>query len=413
MNSHDAYAALRYRDYVLFSVGRVIATLAGQMRAVALGWQIYDLTHSALALGYVGLVQVIPSISLALWAGHIADRRDRRAILLSTQTARILIFLALIAATRLTFHTVGYFYAILFLDGIIIGFQGPAASALLPQLVPAEVFPNAITWRTTLFQLSSLAGPLLGGWMLNAHNDPAQVYAVGAALSLASLGALVWMKPQPFTSTTHHEPMLQSLMSGVRYVIHNRIVLAAMTLDLFAVLFGGAVALLPIYAKDILHVGPAGLGALGAATSAGAILMAVSLVHRPPIRRSGQALLGAVAAFGVAMIGFGLSKSFVLSFLFLTLSGAVDNVSMVIRSTLIQGMTPNEMRGRVSAVNGVFVSTSNELGRFESGLAAQIFGTVPSVVLGGTLTLGVVAVASWLWPELRRLGSLETLTSKR
>ncbi len=405
----DPYAALKERDYLLFSIGRVIASFAGQMRTVALGWQIYEWTRSPLALGYLGLTQVVPAISLALWAGHIADRRDRRGILIFTQGVRAVTFLALIVASASPSHAVGPIYAILFVDGIIIGFQGPAASALLPQLVPESVFHNAMTWRTTLFQVSSLAGPLLGGWALSWRHNAGDVYALGAAVSLFATGLHLLMRPRPFTSSTAHEPALQSITNGIRFVRGRQVILGAMTLDLFAVLFGGAVALLPIFARDIFHVGPTGLGILGAAESLGAVTMALTLVHAPPIRRSGRALLGCVGGFGVAMIGFGLSRHFASAFLFLALAGAVDNVSMVIRSTLIQGKTPNEMRGRVSAVNGVFVSTSNELGRFESGLVAQWLGTAPSVVFGGAMTLVVVTMAAWRWPKLRDLGRLDDL----
>jgi MFS family permease len=303
-------------------------------------------------------------------------------------------------------------YALLFLYGVGQGFQGPAASSLMPQLVEPEDFPNAVAWRTTMFQGSAMVGPILGGLILGWHRNPAHVYACTALAETVAVIGFLRLKSYPLKAVRHDEPILQSLLSGIRYVKEKQVILGAMTLDLFAVLFGGVVGLLPIFARDILHVGPRGLGALGSATSVGAILMAFTLVHRPPMRRAGRVMLGSIAVFGLCMIGFGLSRSFALSLLLLALSGAADNVSMVVRSTLIQGMTPNEMRGRVSAVNGVFVGASNELGRMESGLAAQMLGVVPSVLFGGTMTLLVVLTAAWRWPKLRDLGSLEEAVSR-
>ncbi|MBW3623703.1 MAG: MFS transporter [Armatimonadetes bacterium] len=412
MSAHDPYAALRYPDFLKFSLARVIAALGGQMQAVAVGWQIYELTRHPLALGLIGLAQVVPSIGLALLAGHIADRYSRKTILYFTQTTLVLGSFALIYATYAFPQNVLPLYLILFLEGFALGFQGPAGAALMPQIVSPAHFPNAVTWRTTIFQASALIGPMLGGYILHLQKNPAHVYACTALAGILSICGLIWMGSYPAQTAKQHEPLMQSLTGGIRYVRNNQVVLGAMTLDLFAVLFGGAVGLLPVFARDILHVGPLGLGALGSATSAGAILMAISLVHRPPIRRSGWTLMISVALFGVAMIGFGLSRNFWLSFFFLAVSGAVDNVSMVIRSTLIQGMTPNEMRGRVSAVNGIFVGASNELGRMESGVAATLLGTVPSVIFGGFMTLGVVALSAWRWPRLRNLGSLEEQVSR-
>ncbi|HEY3280994.1 MAG TPA: MFS transporter [Armatimonadota bacterium] len=405
---HDPFAALRHRDFALFILSRTIASMGGQMVAVAVGWQIYAITHQAFALGMMGMVQAVPAITLALWAGHVADRHDRRRILLGTESILILTSLGLVAVTswRLPYY---WIYAVLFFRGLAGGMQGPSQAALMPQLTPGADFPNAVTWRTTLFQVAAVVGPALGGVLLAHRRNPADVYAAEAVIGVLSLTAMTFMASRPVEPHDPEEPVLQSILGGIRFVRRQKAVLGAMALDLFAVLFGGAVALLPVFARDILHVGPVGLGILRAASSAGGMLTAIALLRRPPLRRSGPLLLAVVAAFGLTMIGFGLSRWFWLSMVFLAISGAVDNVSMVIRGTVVQAMTPNAMRGRVSAVNGVFIGASNELGAFESGVAAKYLGTVPSVVLGGTMTLVVVALAALSWPELRRLGRLDQL----
>jgi hypothetical protein len=379
------------------------------MQSVAIGWQIYEISRSPLALGYMGMAQAIPALSLALIGGHVADRRDRRAVLLVTQMMMVLASVGLVISTYGFHGSVLPLYAMLFLIGVAQGFQGPAFSALTPDLIPQEDYSNAYTWQTVLFQFSALAGPLLGGYVLRWHYDPAHVYIIKAALGLVAFAALFAIKPRPSAPPPEGESLRESLTSGLRFVWNRPVILAPITLDLFAVLFGGAVALLPIFAKDILHVGPVGLGYLTAATSAGGILMAGFMTHRPPIQRSGAVLLWCVAWFGVAMIGFGLSKNFYLSFFFLAMSGAADNVSMVIRSTLIPALTPKAMWGRVASVDNIFVGASNEIGAFESGVAAKFLGTVPSVVLGGMMTLVVVVATAWKWPELRNLGPLDRL----
>jgi MFS family permease len=408
-NEHDPFLALRHPEYRQFLLGAFVASIGSQMQGVAIGWQVYDITHSPLSLGFIGMVQAIPALSLALFGGHLADRRDRRNILFITQTVYFLGSLALFAATRRMPGAVWPIYAILFAEGIARGFQGPAMSSLTPLLVPPPVFPSAVTWRTASFQLSALAGPILGGFLIDWNRDPSHVYAVNAALGAIAFATLFFIQPRPAPPAPEKESLKESLMQGVHFVRTHPALLGPITLDLFAVLFGGAVALLPVFAKDILHVGPDGLGLMRAAPSVGAMLMAIYLIRRPPIQKSGKALLLNVALFGVAMIGFGLSKNFIVSLLFLALSGAVDNVSMVIRSTVEQSLTPNPMRGRVSAVHGIFVGASNELGAFESGVAAQWLGTVPSVAAGGFMTLVVVGTTAWIWPEMRNLGPLDQL----
>jgi MFS family permease len=406
-NRHDPYAAFRHAEFRDYLIGRLASSVGSRMQSVAIGWQIYDLTNSPLALGYMGMAQAIPALSLALIGGHIADRRDRRAVLLVTQLAMVAASAGLIFSTYGFHRSVLPLYAMLFLMGIARGFQSPAYAALTPDLIPQKDYSNAYTWQTVLFQFSALAGPLLGGYILRWRYDPAHVYMVEVVLGLVAFATLFAIKPRPAPPLDEEESLMDSLTSGLRFVWRRPLILAPITLDMLAVLFGGAVALLPIFAKDILHVGPVGLGYLTAATSAGGVLMAGFMTHRPPIRRAGASLLGCVALFGVAMIGFGLSKNFYLSFFFLAMSGAVDNVSMVIRSTLIPALTPKAMWGRVSSVDNIFVGTSNEIGAFESGVTAKFLGTVPSVVLGGIMTLVVVAATALKWPELRKLGALD------
>jgi MFS family permease len=300
---------------------------------------------------------------------------------------------------------VAWMYAMLLLGSVGRAALWPAGQALLPQLVPLEAFGSAVTWRSTAFQIASVAGPALGGFMIGLQHTATWVYVVDAALAAVNCYCICRIKPRPVTRTGE-AASLKTLLAGFRYVRDNKLILAALTLDLFAVLLGGATALLPIYAKDILRVGPMGLGWLRAAPAVGAFCMAVTLSHLPPLRRAGRALLLAVTAFGAVTIVFGLSTWFWLSLLMLACCGAADNISVVIRHSLVQLGTPDDMRGRVSAVNSVFISASNELGSFESGLVARFFGPVMSVVSGGIGTIVVVALAAWIWPEIRKLQKL-------
>lgn len=401
---HDPYAALRYRDYRLFLSGRVCSTLGQQMLDVAVGWELYERTHSAFALGLVGLVLVVPIVALALPAGHAADRFDRRRIVLVTQVVLAAGSLAL-AWLSFTRGPVALIYVCLFAIGIALAFNRPATAALLPQLVPTADFANAVTWNSSGFQIASVAGPALAGAVIGIRHHAGPVYVLDAVLALVFLASVWGIAGRPVARASE-EVTLASLLRGLGFVWRTKVILAAITLDLFAVLFGGVTVLLPIFAKDILRVGPVGFGWLRAAPSVGALGMAVALTHRPPMRRAGRSLLRAVAGFGVATIVFGLSRSFLLSLAMLVLIGALDNISVVIRSTLVQLRTPDEMRGRVSAVNGVFVYTSNELGGFESGATAALLGPVVSVVAGGVLTILVVLLVARAWPELREMRSL-------
>ena len=408
---HDSYASLRHRPFRLFIVSGFTMTAAAQVQGVVVAWQIYTRTKDPFSLGLVGLAEVIPFISVALFAGHVADRVDRRRLALVALCALALCSVALLALAvpfdRGTLRPVWPLYAVIFGTGIARSFIQPARTALTSQLVPRALYANATTWRSSAGQTASVAGPAIGG-LLYALGGATLAYVVVVALMGVAVGAMLLM-PSPgrvAPPAGERESMRESLAGGLRFVVRQPVVLGAISLDLFAVLFGGATALLPVFADTILHVGPRGLGVLRAAPAAGAVLMSLVLAHRPPFRRAGAALLASVAAFGLCMIGFGLSRNFALSALLLALSGMVDNVSVVIRSTLIQVMTPAHLLGRVASVNSIFVGSSNEIGAFESGLAAKLIGTVPSVVLGGMMTLAVVGTVGWKLPELRRLGRI-------
>lgn len=391
----------------------MLGVVGWQMLQVALGWELYERTHSALALGMVGLVTAIPVVVLALPAGHLADRMDRKKIVVIAQGVFILMSLSL----ALVSHSSGPIYlmfAILLVRGVAQAYNNPARSALLPRLVPAEVFGNAVTWSSSGFQIAAVVGPALGGLVIALEHRATGAYLIDAILTSTYLAMLVAIRGDQGTrveaSSTALKPRermtLQSLAAGMRFVMDTKVILAALTLDLFAVLFGGATALLPIFAKDILHVGPEGLGWLRAAPSVGALIVMLTIAHRPPMQKTGWTLIWAVTGFGIATIVFGLSRSFGLSMAMLLILGGLDGISMIIRGTLVQLWTPDEMRGRVSAVNSVFIDMSNELGGFESGALAAAVGPVVAVVGGGIGTVIVVASVAWAWPELRRLGSL-------
>jgi MFS family permease len=369
---HDPFAALRFRDYRLFMIGRVLMFTGAQMQTVAIGWELYERTNSAMVLGGVGLAQVLPMIALSLIAGHVADRSDRKRTML--------ISVMLLALCSLTLAVISYqrgsivlVYTCLVLIGVARAFLKPASDALMWQLIPVSVFTNAATWNSTSFQLATVIGPALGGFAIAALKSATAVYVLAAIAALLCFVLTVALREQ--NTTLSKEPIsLKALSAGAKFIWQNQLVLAAMTLDLFAVLLGGAVALLPIFAKDILHVGPLELGYLQAAPSIGALIMAVILTHLPPLRKAGPALLWSVVGFGIVTTIFGLSRSLWLSLLMLVLSGALDSISVVIRHTLVQIRTPDYLRGRVAAINNVFISASNELGDFESGFTAALFG---------------------------------------
>lgn len=404
---HDAFAALRYRDYRLFIIGRTLLFIGTQMQTVALGWELYERTGSALVLGGIGLAQVTPMILLTLIAGQVADSFRRKPIwLISVGVLALCSFgLAVISYTH-TQNAIILIYAILILTGIARAFLKPASDALLFQLIPVTAFTNAATWNSSSFQLASVVGPALGGMAIAVMKGATGVYIMAAIAGLLCFLSTAMIKEPAFTRSKERISF-KALASGAKFVWDNQLILAAISLDMFAVLLGGAVALLPIFAKDILHVGPFELGCLQAASSIGALIMAVTLAHLAPLRKAGPALLWSVVGFGVVTIIFGLSRSYWLSLLMLLLSGALDAISVVIRHTLVQIRTPDNLRGRVAAINSVFISASNELGSFESGLAAAFLGPVVSVVAGGVGTILVVIAVATIWPQIRNLGALE------
>ncbi|QXE22508.1 major facilitator superfamily MFS_1 [Richelia sinica FACHB-800] len=374
------------------------------MQTVALGWELYERTGSAMALGGIGLAQVLPMIALTIISGHVADKSDRKTI---TLLSILLLIFCSLALTVISYHRGAVFlvYGCLLLTGVARAFLKPAGDALMWQLIPTSAFTNAATWNSSSFQLASVIGPALGGLAIALFGSATGVYILAALAALSCFALTAAIKPQ--TTTFAKEPISwKSLAAGAEFVWKNQIILAAITLDLFAVLLGGAVALLPVYAKDILQVGPVELGYLQAAPSIGALIMAALLVYLPPIQKAGPALLWSVVGFGVVTIIFGFSRWMWLSLLMLALSGALDSISVVVRHTLVQIRTPDHLRGRVAAINSVFISASNELGGFESGAVAALFGPVFSVVSGGIGTILVVVATALIWPEIRKLGAL-------
>ncbi|NEU72751.1 MFS transporter [Hassallia byssoidea VB512170] len=400
----DAFAALRIRDYRLFIIGRVLLFTGFQIRNIAVGWELYDRTGSAMVLGGVGLVQVLPIFALTLIAGHVADKCDRKRIMMITVLLSCLSSLGLAVASY-TQAPIYLVYACLLLTGAARAFNKPASDSLLWQLIPNSLFTNAATWNSSSFQLASVMGPAIGGYAIASLGSATGVYIIAAFITFLSFVSVTLIK-KPKTILSKEPLSIKALSAGAKFVWQNQLILAAITLDLFAVLFGGATALLPIFAKDILRVGPIELGYLQAAPSIGALIMALILVHSPPLRKAGKALLLSVIGFGVVTIIFGLSRWFWLSLLMLALSGAFDNISVVIRQTLVQIRTPDYLRGRVAAINGVFISASNELGGFESGLAAALFGPVVAVVGGGIGTILVVIAVASIWSGIGKLGAL-------
>jgi MFS family permease len=400
-----AYAVLRHRDFRLYLLARFIASVGQQMVTVAIGWELFERTHSALALGLVGLTQMVPMILFTLPAGHLADTRDRKQIILGMTLLIGLasLGLALVSVLR---GPVSWVYGCLFMMGSARTFLWPASSAFLPQLVSRQLFPRAVTWNSGSFQLSSVLGPAAGGGIIALTGRAATVYAINAAAILICF-VLIKLLHARQAPPIRQAMTLASLSAGFQFVFASPVILGVITLDLFAVLLGGATALLPVYAKDILRVGPTGLGLLQAALPIGSLVSALVLAHRPPLQKAGRAMLWAVTAFGLGSIGFGLSTTFWLSLLMLAVCGATDNISVVVRQTLVQLLTPDEKRGRVSAVNSLFIGTSNELGGFESGTVAHLLGPVFSVVSGGIGTILVVAAVALTWPEIRRYGRLE------
>ncbi len=435
--SRDPYAAFRFRSYALYALGNFIAITGRQMLTIAIEWEVYARTHSASALGLVGLVAAVPVVVLSLPAGHLADRFSRRSIILLTQASSAVCSICLAVVSwqhlnlpRLTillrtndslrliasacerhagFHfddlSLPLIYLLMLLSASIRTFGWAARSSFFPTLVPRETFANAVTWNSSIFQVSCVLGPAVGGLLIVRLGFPF-IYSLDAICALAFFFLVLPIEK------IREAPRValgawQSLGQGIRFVLSRKMILATITLDLFAVLLGGATALLPIFADQILHCGPIGLGWMRAAPAIGAFVMAVTIAYLPPMRHAGRTLLWCVGGFGAATILFGASRWFWLSLLMLFFTGVFDSVSVVVRQTLVQLLTPDEMRGRVSAVNNIFIGTSNEFGAVESGLTAALFGPVISVIAGGIGTILVVLAVAWKWPETRKLGALD------
>ena len=403
-------AAFSHPGFLLFQIARFLIVSAVEMQAVAVGWQVYEITKRPLDLGYVGLAQFLPAILLFPISGHASDRFERRHVLSACYAGYALCFALLLAFSRRGVSSIAPIYVVLVMIGIVRSFNGPASRSILPQLVPQEHFANAVAWNATIFQTATVLGPSFGGIVYAAFRGPSAVYAIAMVTAIGATVTTFRIKPE--VTARPREPMnLKTLFAGLHFIRDNKLILGAISLDLFAVMLGGAVALLPVYAREILHTGPWGLGLLRTAPGAGAALMAIVLAHWPLRGKSGPRLLWAVAGFGVFTIIFGLSRNLTVSLIALVLLGASDMISVIIRATLTLLATPDEMRGRVTAVDMIFIGTSNEFGQFESGVTAQWFGTVPAVVLGGVGTLVVIALWAWWFPELRRAGELHAITT--
>jgi MFS family permease len=421
----DHYAILRNRDFLFYLIGRFVASFGSQMLTVAVGWELYERTHSPLNLGLVGLTQFIPMVLMTLPAGHVADTRERKKVILTMQAVLGFASLGLATISILQLEVI-WVYCCLFAAGIARTFLWSASASFMPQLVSREQFPLGVTWSASSFQFSAVTGPAAGGALIAlAHkydfgfppHSAAFIYLLNALAAIICFTLIYLIR-------VHHKPLpkerftLEGLLGGFNFVFKTPIILATITLDLFAVLFGGATALLPVFAKDILHVGPTGLGLLEAALPVGSLLCALYYAHKPPLEKAGRALLIAVIIFGAATIGFGLSKWFWLSMLMLFICGFADNISVIVRHTLVQVLTPDAMRGRVSAVNNLFIGTSNELGGFESGAVSHVvnkyfaprhgmnIGPIAAVVSGGIMTIVTVVLVAKVWPELPRFGRL-------
>jgi MFS family permease len=406
--ARDSFAAFRHPGVLRFAFGRLCSAMATNIVSVAVGWQLYERTHSAFALGLTGLVELVPVLLLFLPAGTLADRMPRRTLAIGAHLLMASCAAALAGLTLLE-GPIWLYYVVLAFTGVAMAFRAPSVGPMLPALVPKEDFGNANAWFSSTFELAAMAGPALGGALIAWFTNATVAFGVACAAHLGFVAVLASLPAHP-PAHSGRAVHLGDMLAGLRFVFSAKVFLAAITLDLFGVLFGGATALLPIFAKDILYAGPVGLGWLRAAPALGAFSMALLQTRLPPWKRPGHTLLSTVVGFGLATVGFGLSKSFVLSFVMLFFIGLFDNVSVVIRSTLEQALTPDAMRGRVSSINHVFIGLSNELGSFESGSTAALFGAVGSVVGGGLGTLLVVLLVVVAWPQLRALAPLHTLT---
>ena len=404
---HDAYAVLRVRDFRLFLSFRFFATIAFQMQSIIVGWQVYQITKDPLALGLVGLAEALPNIASALFAGNAADKYNRKKIIIWFMLLFVCGTIALFLFTLPSFgilSKVGVFpiYLVVAVSGVARAFLYPAIIAMMAQLVPRRLYTNSSTWNSMIWHIGAITGPAIGGMVYGFFGVRAAYISVLLFLFISFI-LLMFVKNRTMPPVEKGETLIQRLSGGLKFVFKNQILLGAMSLDMFGVLFGGAVAMLPVFAAEVLNTGPQGLGFLRAAPMAGAVIMAGILAYRPPMVKAGKFLFVSVAGFGLSIILFALSKNFYLSLALLMMSGMFDNISVVIRATTMQLVTPDEMRGRVASVNSIFIGSSNEIGSFESGLAAKLMGLIPSVILGGGITLLVVLITAKLSPKLRSL----------
>ena len=409
MKKNDPYAALRYKEFNVFLLLRFVMVFGWSMQFIVIEWEVYSLTKSALSLGIVGLMEVVPAISMALFAGHIVDQNEKKGLLLKCILGFFVISFGLFLLTWPQFNS-GYssqfilysIYFLVFLGGLVRAFLGPTIFSLLSLIVPKNAYSNAATWSSSVWQISSVLGPAVAGFsitLIGVHWSMCSVLGC----SVLALIALSQISTKPILNPKIGEPIMQSLKEGVKFVYNNKTILGALSLDMTAVLFGGAVALLPIFAQDILKVGPEGFGVLRAAPALGAFIIMFISAYVPLNKNAGMKLLFSIFAFGICIIIFGISTIFWLSVVALFLSGVVDGISVVIRQTILQLKTPDNMRGRVASVNSMFVGSSNELGAFESGVTAKLMGTVTAVVFGGTMTLITVFTTGIVSPSFRKL----------
>ena len=396
-------AALKIPDIRFFIGSVAFFTLASRALAVVIGFQIYQITHNPLALGWLGLVEAVPALSLVLFGGYTADHWDRHKILLITRAASCL---CAVAMAFLSWHSHAAsllgLYAMIFLAGIARGFADPASTAFEAQIIPKELTVSGASWISSMWITCSIAGPAAIGFIFDAQGASGS-YLIIAGSFVVSFFCTLLVRPKPQIKPERHEPVLKSIAAGWHFVFTHQPLWAAMVLDLFAVLFGGAMILLPIYANDILHVGAKGLGLLNAAPSVGALIITLTATRHPPIAKAGRNLLGAIIGFGVSILFFAFSRNFWLSMTLLFFSGVFDGINMVIRRSMVRLLSPDALRGRIAAANWIFICASNELGAFESGLLAAWIGTVPCVAVGGVITLGIVALITWIAPQLRSL----------
>ncbi len=405
MSESGTSSVFRLSNFRYYLSMRVLMATATEMQAVAVAWQVYSLTHRPMDLGLVGLAQFLPGILLFLVTGQAADRFPRQRILQLCCAGFALCSVLLLALALNGGRSITPIYLVLLGNGVVRAFNGPASQAFLPLLVATEDFPQAVAWNSSIFQGATIAGPLVGGLLYGLTASPTAVYCCAAAEYAAALMVLVAIQVRA-SQRARPAASVGMALDGLKYIRRNKMILGAISLDLFAVLLGGAVALLPVYAREVLKIGASGLGLLRSGPGVGAVIMAAVLARRPLRRHAGAIMLGCVAGFGVFTVVFGLSRNLLVSLAALTLIGACDMVSVIVRHTLVQLSTPDEMRGRVSAVNVLFIGASNEVGQFESGLTAQWFGAVPAVVLGGLGTIAIVALWSWKFPALRRVDEL-------